>query len=85
MMIHEALHSSSTTGIHIAHELHEIQTGKNGCKYVTWKPHGTFMIQNPNKKTKFSKLALAGSTVTWVMRQGGKKWGLIVNNQIQRE
>lgn len=85
LMIHRALHDPSTVGVNIAHELHEIRVGKNGCRYLTWKSQGTFMVQNPNKDSVHGIMARNGSTVTWVMRQGRQKWGLIVNGQIKRE
>ena len=86
-MIHNALHSNDISAVFINHKRYKIKTSlKNGCRFLTWDGN-TFMEQNKSKEkiSKFAEMARKGNQVTWIMRTGGKRWGLIINDHIERE
>jgi len=59
---------------------YSVGLNKNGCRCIKIPEIGTFIEQNPNKSTTYSKRAKAGEFITWLIKE--RSWGLIVNDEV---
>lgn len=83
--VHNVIHSDKI-GIKFSNQIfYKRHTPITGCRYITIG-NIKFIEQNPNKDSFYSKEAQRGNTITWAIpNQKGHKWGLIINNKIERD
>ena len=77
--IHQAIHKGDQD-VTIEGTKYDITLHKNGCRKVTIPDLGTFIEQNPDQQTEYSKRAKDGEAITWLIRD--VSWGLIVNDEV---
>jgi hypothetical protein len=83
-LIDQALHDSDKNEITIAGEKLPIKLAANNySRFLTWNSM-TFIQQDDRRPTKYGHLAKT-SRVTRIMRSGGKRWGLMLDGNIELE
>jgi len=79
--IHNAIHQEGKYSIKVHGTEYPISRKETGCKFVQVGDL-TFIEQNKKKNTKYARMALKGHSLTWIVRFG--RWGLIIDNNIER-
>ena len=75
--IHEAIHSGQKS-VEINGVNYDIAIGRAGCKFVRVGEQ-TFIEQNKDKNSKYSRMAIEGRKITWIIQRGN--WGLIMGER----
>ena len=77
--IHQTIHSNNPN-VTIKGKKYKVQVHNNGCKTIKIPGVGTFIEQNPDQDTSYSKRAKSGDKITWLIKDN--TWGLIVNDEV---
>ena len=78
--IHQTIHNKKQSDVTINGVKYVVSLNKNGYRCIKVPEIGTFIEQNPNKSTAYSKRAKAGEFITWLIKE--RSWGLIVNDEV---
>ena len=78
--IHQTIHNKKQSNVTINGTKYPVSLDKHGYRCVKIPAIGTFIEQNPNKSTAYSKRAKAGEFITWLIKE--RSWGLIVNDEV---
>ena len=78
--IHQTIHNKKQSDVIIKGIKYVVSLNKNGYRCIKVPEIGTFIEQNPNKSTTYSKRAKAGEFITWLIKE--RSWGLIVNDEV---
>lgn len=83
-LLDQAVHNPATKSITIANQVLPVQLAKNGySRFITWNDM-TFIQQDDRRQTKYGRMARK-ARVTRIMRSGGKRWGLMLDGEIELE
>jgi hypothetical protein len=77
--IHQAIHSNASD-VKVNGKKYHVARRANGIKSVKIPGFGTFVEQNPDENTEYSKKAKSGDTITWIVKEAS--WELIVNDEL---
>tara|TARA_R100001594_G_scaffold135081_1_gene176580 strand:+ start:1095 stop:1421 length:327 start_codon:yes stop_codon:yes gene_type:complete len=77
--IHQAIHNDDKN-VNINGKQYNIARRDNGLRSVKIPGFGTFIEQDPNVTSKYSKKAKEGDTITWLVKD--VSWELIVNDEV---